>query len=197
MKKRPLFPSSQCHVDVINRQREVSFNAPAECIQKIVLTVLENESEHASTVSIHFLGDRAMRLYHKKFFHDASSTDCMSFPLDEQAKEGETRHLGDIFVCPLTALRYALAAVAKEDMKATLSTKAAIEALFWSEVTLYIVHGMLHLLGYDDIDPASRSLMRRRERSAMARLQKRGISLSGAIHRKLLSQETAKRAILQ
>jgi rRNA maturation RNase YbeY len=32
------------------------------------------------------------------------------------------------------------------------------------EVLLYAVHGVLHLLGYDDGDPASRRRMRRKER---------------------------------
>jgi probable rRNA maturation factor len=163
MKQRSDHPSSQCHVDVLNRQREVSFKADKDAVVKIVQAVLENECEEANCVNIHFLSDTAMRQYHKRFFHDSSATDCMSFPLDEDTNEGEIRHLGDVFVCPMTALRYA----------------NNTEDPFWKEITLYIVHGVLHLLGYDDVDPASRSLMRRRERSAFSFLKKQGIRLCG------------------
>jgi probable rRNA maturation factor len=41
----------------------------------------------------------------------------------------------------------------------------------WSphdELVLYIVHGLLHLAGYDDLTPAEKRLMRRRERAILA-----------------------------
>ena len=39
------------------------------------------------------------------------------------------------------------------------------------ETALYIVHGMLHSAGEDDLDPVSRRRMRRRERECMAVLE--------------------------
>ncbi len=44
----------------------------------------------------------------------------------------------------------------------------------WSprdELTLYLVHGLLHLCGYDDLSPAERRLMRQRERTILAQLK--------------------------
>jgi probable rRNA maturation factor len=40
----------------------------------------------------------------------------------------------------------------------------------YHELLLYAVHGVLHLLGYDDHDPAGRRRMRRAERAALAAL---------------------------
>jgi probable rRNA maturation factor len=37
-----------------------------------------------------------------------------------------------------------------------------------NELLLYVVHGALHLVGYDDRDDASRAEMRRREREVLA-----------------------------
>ncbi len=40
----------------------------------------------------------------------------------------------------------------------------------WSpaeELTLYLVHGLLHLCGYDDLTEPERRLMRRRERTIL------------------------------
>jgi probable rRNA maturation factor len=36
------------------------------------------------------------------------------------------------------------------------------------ELMLYVVHGLLHLCGYDDLSPPEKRIMRRRERAMMA-----------------------------
>ena len=41
-----------------------------------------------------------------------------------------------------------------------------------TELTLYVVHGWLHLSGYDDLKPARKRRMRAAEKRAMALLQK-------------------------
>ena len=155
--------SSNCKVDVLNRQRDVAFSVDPSIISSIVSAVLDNESQKADFVSIHFISDAVMRRYHKKFFQDPSSTDCMSFPLDISPDQTSFRHLGDVFVCPKTALSYA----------------QGDEAIFWKELSLYIIHGLLHLLGYDDTEPKSKACMRRRERSAFSLLKKRALTLHG------------------
>ena len=42
------------------------------------------------------------------------------------------------------------------------------------ETALYVVHGLLHSAGEDDLDPVSRKRMRRREREVLAALEKEG-----------------------
>ena len=64
----------------------------------------------------------------------------------------DSSYLGDIFVCPAAALRYD----PKDPYKETL---------------LYLVHGVLHLLGYDDIEPAAKRKMRKMERKCMDHLK--------------------------
>jgi rRNA maturation RNase YbeY len=41
------------------------------------------------------------------------------------------------------------------------------------EVTRYLVHGVLHLEGYDDTDPVSRRAMKRRENKLLKELSRR------------------------
>lgn len=43
------------------------------------------------------------------------------------------------------------------------------------ETALYVVHGLLHSAGEDDLDPVSRRRMRRREREVMKALENEGI----------------------
>ena len=46
-------------------------------------------------------------------------------------------------------------------------------AAFSTELTLYLVHGWLHLAGYDDLVPAKKRLMRRAESRALKILRAR------------------------
>ena len=63
--------------------------------------------------------------------------------------------LGEVFVCPATAIAYA--------------SENKLDP--YEETTLYIVHGLLHLMGYDDIDDRDAVLMRQAERRHMQKLK--------------------------
>jgi probable rRNA maturation factor len=128
-----------------------------------VCSVLEHENVSADFVSIYFISDRVMRQYHKKYFQDPSPTDCISFPVDSEADSHGPRVLGDVFVCPKTAHLY----VQGDERK------------FWEELTLYIVHGLLHLLGYEDMPASARSKMRAREKIIISALKKGQKMISG------------------
>jgi probable rRNA maturation factor len=67
----------------------------------------------------------------------------LSFPLDEAGDHGEQRLLGDVVICPSVAARQAT------DLHA--------------EVRLLLVHGILHLLGYDHEDEEERRAMWERQ----------------------------------
>ena len=43
----------------------------------------------------------------------------------------------------------------------------ALQDTFATELTLYVVHGWLHLAGYDDLQPAKKRKMRAAEARAM------------------------------
>ena len=47
----------------------------------------------------------------------------------------------------------------------------------WDELTLYIIHGLLHLMGYDDLNPKDKRKMRRAEAKHMHKIKKLGINL--------------------
>ena len=61
---------------------------------------------------------------------------------------------GEIFVCPLAAIAYAK----KQESRP------------YEETALYIVHGLLHLLGYDDLEEKAKKNMRKKEKSCMRHL---------------------------
>lgn len=100
---------------------------------------------------------------HKDFFQDSSPTDCISFPYDDSAEEDDQSYcfLGEVFVCPATAIEY----VEKKGINV------------YEEVMLYIVHGLLHLLGFDDLEKSDRRKMRYQEKRAMEYLKGRNLMI--------------------
>jgi probable rRNA maturation factor len=153
-----------CQILLIHRHSEIPFSIDPESIETVVRFVLESEKQSADFLTVEFLSDARTRQLHKKFFGDPSSTDCMSFPIDID-DHLQPRHLGDLIICPKTALLHA-----KND-----------SSLFFDELTLYLVHGMLHLLGYDDIALAPRKKMKQREGKIMKALREHGQILSGKL----------------
>jgi probable rRNA maturation factor len=97
-------------------------------------------------LSIVFLTDDALAQLHADFMDDPTTTDVITFEGD--AASGTA---GDICVSVDTASSYA------RKHRRDFST----------ELTLYVVHGWLHLAGYDDLQPAKKRIMRRAESRAM------------------------------
>lgn len=126
----------------------------------IVTNVLQEEKQTCDEVSLYFVSTEEMCSLHKQYFKDPSPTDCISFPIDEDPAV-PYRVLGDVFVCPETAIAYA-----------SLHNTDPYE-----ETTLYIVHGLLHLMGYDDMTDKDAAMMRQAESRHMAHLKDLGCYL--------------------
>ncbi len=85
-------------------------------------------------VSVLLIGDGAMRTLNRRYRGKDRTTDVLSFPLREGTFSGvQHQLLGDIVISVPAAARQA---------------KAAGETLL-DEIDRLLVHGFLHLLGYD------------------------------------------------
>lgn len=134
-----------------------------ESAKRVASRVIEVEKSQANELSLYFVDTKEICRLHDEFFDDPSPTDCISFPMD-QSKELGYQFLGEVFVCPQTALDY----VRKHE---DLGEDPYLES------TLYVVHGILHLLGYDDIDPKDEKVMRAKEKAIMSYLVKHKVLL--------------------
>jgi probable rRNA maturation factor len=123
-------------------------------VKPVVKHVLAAEKRHTDEVAVYFVTTEEISRLHKEFFNDPSPTDCISFPLDQDHAIG-FHILGEIFVCPKTAIEYVLKAGEE------------INEECYRETTLYLVHGLLHLIGYDDIEDDERKKMRAAEQRLM------------------------------
>jgi probable rRNA maturation factor len=114
-------------------------------------------------LSLVFLTDPALAELHGAFLNDPSATDVITFegsPSIDAAEE--TQVAGEICVSVDAALRHAAAPSRRN---------GSARADFSEELALYVVHGWLHLAGYDDLQPAKKKLMRRAEARAMQLLR--------------------------
>jgi len=137
-----------------------------ETVKPVVKNVLSLEKKHTDEVAVYFVSTEEISRLHHEFFDDPSPTDCISFPMDSE-HTGQYHVLGEIFICPKTALDY------------VMKTEEEINEDCYRETTLYLVHGLLHLLGYRDIEEADEKLMRQAENRHMESLIRQKLLLSG------------------
>jgi probable rRNA maturation factor len=90
-------------------------------------------------LSVSFVEDAEMEELHVRYMDEAGPTDVLSFPLDDEEHDG-VRVLGDVVIAPAVAARNS-----PEDPAA--------------ELRLLLVHGILHVLGYDHETPDERAEM--------------------------------------
>lgn len=137
-------------IDIRNLQDKVRFNEKQ--IKKCAETVLMAMGENRSELSILLVTDSYIRNLNFKYRHADSATDVLAFPMrtgNGASKEGLV--LGDVVVSIETAKREA--------------ERRNIAML--QEICLYIIHGILHLLGYDDQKPADKKKMKTKERELL------------------------------
>ena len=112
-------------IEVVNRQRRQKIDT--ETWSNFAAKALQAISNGESSATIAFVSDQSIRKLNRQFRNIDKATDVLSFPADEE------QNLGDIAISVDTAL-----AQAKEN---GLS--------FDDEVAQLILHGLLHLSGYD------------------------------------------------
>lgn len=116
-------------------------------------------------LSLAFLTDAALAGIHGAFMGDPTTTDVITF-----VGNPALGLAGEICVSADTAARYAVSPPAGGPAPARRQAPAFAEK-FSAELTLYLVHGWLHLAGYDDGQPAKKRRMRAAEARAMKLLR--------------------------
>lgn len=143
-------------VEISDRQKVL--RVAAEPLKRLMRRALAAEGVAQAELSILLVDDRRMAKLHEQWLGIPGPTDVITFDLTESGAAGphEARAglQGDIVVSAETARRTS-------------------RQLGWTprqELILYLLHGLLHLTGYDDILPADRRAMRAREKSLLQQL---------------------------
>lgn len=131
-------------LEISNRQEAVE--VPEDGIRRIAACALEAEGR-AAEISVAVVGDAAMRELNGRFTGRDTVTDVLAFPYEV---DGEVI-CGEVIVNAELAAREA----------------AGRGHSVQDELMLYVAHGMLHLVGYDDHSAEDTDLMRARERAVL------------------------------
>jgi probable rRNA maturation factor len=134
-------------VQIANEQ--TSLRVDDARLREAVRAVVEEASIHQAEISVAVVDDAAIQELNRRYLRHDEPTDVLSFLLER----AQDRLEGEIVVSADTARRTA----------PRFGWSAADELLF------YVVHGTLHLVGYDDQTPGDRARMRARERECLAR----------------------------
>ncbi len=145
-------------IQIYDSQKDLLLSKPK--VRSLVKAVIALEGQKCEEVSLHFVDKKTISELHGRFFQDNSPTDCISFPMDD--KEESFRVLGEVFVCPSVAIEFA----------------STHDKDPYQETALYVIHGLLHLFGYDDIEAEDRKIMRKMEKKYMSHIQLKGLNLA-------------------
>lgn len=145
-----------------NRQKTKAVDLPL--LRKITRCLLEELLEQSAfELAVHLVAAPEMAALNEKFLQHEGSTDVITFDYAEpESRGGEAGEFsggleGEIFVSVDDAIGYA----------------RQFRATWQSELVRYIVHGVLHLRGYDDLKPKLRRAMKRQENLLLTKLSQR------------------------
>ncbi len=119
-------------IEVVNRQRKISVNIRfwQQFATLAVTKVVETEGKF---LTLAFVSDRKMRELNNRFRGKNLTTDVLSFPFEAEEFETDEDNLGDIVISVEQAEKQA----------------AENNLVFEAEIKQLILHGILHLCGYD------------------------------------------------
>lgn len=157
-------PTSKREVAITNRHPRLKI--PRGALARVVAVLDTHAADFLGgcppgELSLVFLTDPALAKIHADFMGDPTATDVITFEGDATAGLA-----GEICVSADTAAKYVGSALAPTS-RVRSPQAATLQKKFATELTLYVVHGWLHLAGYDDLVPAKKRRMRAAEARAL------------------------------
>lgn len=122
-------------------------------LKRTASALLEAIDEREASLSLTLVNDDAIRELNRLHRQKDRPTDVLSFPLEPEPF-AEERLLGDIVISVDTAKRQA----------------GEYDAPLQNEIYRLLIHGLLHLLGHDHMEPDERAAMEAEERRLAARI---------------------------
>jgi probable rRNA maturation factor len=136
-------------ISIANPQQVIAIERAR--MRQIAIAVLQGEDIEEAEISLAFVDNPTIHQLNKRYLQHDEPTDVLSFPLSEP----NSRRLAGELV------------IGAEIAQAQAKTRGhSVEA----ELALYVIHGLLHLCGYDDETPAGSAAMHRRERHYLQQL---------------------------
>ena len=119
-------------VEIVSSQEAV--RVPRKRIAEVAAKIARQEGIRVSHIEIAVAAEDEMAAMNRRYLHHAGATDVLSFDLSDDVTDGL---VGQVVVCGDVAAR-----------EAPIHGHSAQR-----ELLLYVIHGLLHLTGYDDKTP--------------------------------------------
>jgi probable rRNA maturation factor len=149
--------SAHIIVAIASRQRTKKINR--DLLRRVIAALLAELEIANAELGVCLVGSKEMARVNRQFLQHEGSTDVITFDhrdVDRGAKHPAGPLHGELFICVDDAVKQA------EEFGTS-----------WrSEIVRYAVHGVLHLLGHDDLKPDPRRKMKRAENRLVRRLEK-------------------------
>jgi probable rRNA maturation factor len=132
--------------DVRTQDQTASCPVDVDRWERLAQDVLRSEGG-AGELTLTFVDRAEIAELNAEHMGKEGPTDVLSFPMDDEPMDGVPMLLGDVVVSP---------AVASAQFAEHAGT-------YDDEIALLVVHGILHVLGHDHVDPEETERMRARE----------------------------------
>jgi len=146
-------------ITISDTQKSIKLNKLK--IKKIIRAIFEKEKIETDEVIFHFVDEKTIKDLHIKHFNDPASTDCITLALDPLNEKKPYHVIGECFICTDEAIIF--------------SKENNLDK--FKEITLYIIHTILHLIGFDDIKKNDKLVMRKKENEILSYLEMKNILL--------------------
>lgn len=140
------------NIEIAYKQSRTRLNS--KNIRIILKKIFSLLGLHSACISVVLCGDKFISKLNRKFFKKSLATDVISFPLQDA---DTAKYLGEVVVSVEQAKKM-----------------CGFYGKKWQEeLTLYLIHGILHLVGYNDIEKKEKIIMERKQEEILYKLLKK------------------------
>ena len=168
-------------IDISNDQNFVRVDIKQ--LTHAIAHALQVEQVTSAVISLSIVDNAAIHTMNRDHLQHDYPTDVISFQLDfsihsnddnrEDEDDDDDSTTDDQSTAPRAELRAQGAMIEGEIIASAQMAVEMASSGQWSainELTLYVIHGLLHICGYDDLTPAEKHIMRGRERAVLSGL---------------------------
>ncbi len=139
-----------------NFQRTRSVNSPL--LRRLTRALLTDAvSLERCELAVYLVAAPKMARMNRQFLNHSGATDVLTFDYGEPGRRNAHFALrGEIFIC----------------IEEAVSQAKRFRTTWQSELVRYLIHGVLHLAGHDDLTPVGRRVMKREENRLLRRLSR-------------------------
>ncbi|MFH0887739.1 MAG: rRNA maturation RNase YbeY [Planctomycetota bacterium] len=134
-------------INIYCNQKVIASKIDIQYLKKILQNILKKEHQPETALNFILVDNKEIRGLNRKYLGKNTITDVIAFPLSDKKGMPTDNINGEIVISVEEALRQShLRNIPLKD-----------------EILLYCIHGLLHLIGYDDLTPKKRLKMEQKQ----------------------------------